>query len=251
MHRPVSTPSSVRLQTGYRTDIGRLRTENQDMYGLFPRDRPSLFVVADGMGGHFGGAIASRLVVNSLIGYFSESSTETGHRLRCAVEAANAAVWSESNTYGHSRRMGSTCTALAFSGESVFLAHVGDSRAYRLDASGFEQLTEDHTVAAELRVSGLLTAEEAAHHPQRHVLTRVLGVRPEVDVDMNTLSPLGAGDRFLLCSDGLADIPLDEVQAIVSGYPPQEAADRLIERANELGGADNSTAIIISIETVV
>jgi PPM family protein phosphatase len=200
-----------------------------------------------GMGGHVDGGVASHLAVAALAEGFRPEGESLEDRLREAVAAANAAVWEEANRGGLPRRMGTTCTVLAVEGGRAALAHVGDSRAYRVVGGALEQLTPDHTVAAELEASGVLSAAEAARHPQRHALTRALGVGPEVEVYTRDLGPAAPGDYYLLCSDGLAPVPPEEVARTVAGADPQEAAARLVARANALGGPDNITALVVRI----
>jgi PPM family protein phosphatase len=234
------------LEFGACSDVGQVRRENQDRYGVFPADRPCLFVVADGMGGHADGGTASRLAVDALAETFRQGQGEAPEaRLAAAVRAANDAVWREANAGGSPKRMGTTCTALLVEGGRVVLAHVGDSRAYRVAGGQLEQLSPDHTVAAELLASGVLNADEAARHPQRHALTRALGVGAEVDVFAHDIGPARPGDAYVLCSDGLAPVEIAEVERVVSSYEPQEAAEWLVARANALGGLDNITVVVV------
>jgi len=233
------------LTFGACSDVGLIRRDNQDHFGVFPEQRPTLFVVADGMGGHADGGTASRVAVETLAEAFLADEGPATHRLASAVRAANAAVWREAQNNGGPRRMGTTCTALAIEMDRAVLAHVGDSRAYRVSGAGLEQLSPDHTLVAELIARGLLTEAEAARHPQRHVLTRALGVGPEVDAFVEDLGPTQPGDTYVLCSDGLAPVEAEEVGRVAAGYGPQAAAEWLVARANALGGPDNITVIVI------
>jgi serine/threonine protein phosphatase PrpC len=244
---PISPVPETSLAFGACTDIGRVRKENQDRWGAFPPKHPCLFVVADGMGGHADGGVASEVAVAALVEGFRQAGETLEDRLREAVSAANAAVWQEANRGGAPRRMGTTCTVLGVQAGRVALAHVGDSRVYRLADGALEQLTPDHTVAAELEASGVLDAAEARRHPQRHALTRALGVGPEVEVYTRDLGPTDPSDCYLLCSDGLAPVPEDEVARIVASADPQDAAEQLVARANALGGPDNVTALVLRI----
>ncbi len=243
-------PLDVRF--GARSDVGRVRTENQDHYGRFPeagdcRD-DCLFVVADGMGGHDEGGWASRVTVEVLgEAYFAQPEVAVADRLRAAIVAANHEVFEWAHAGGAARKMGTTCTALALVGGEAWLAHVGDSRAYRIGEARIEQLSQDHTLVDALRREGVLTEAEAERHPQRHALTRAVGVEPDVEVDVQRLDPPRSGDRFLLCSDGLARVTDAEVRDLVRADAPQAAADRLVALANERGGHDNVTVVIVEV----
>ena len=190
----------TRLVAGSATDIGLVRTMNQDhMLVAEP-----LFAVADGMGGHAAGEIASETALDALLGAIGADPPEGGWTatgIADAVRAANRAVWDEAQANPDFRGMGTTLTALALvrdgDTERLAIANVGDSRAYRLRDGHLEQLTVDHNLVSELVAEGQLRPDEAETHPQRHVLTRALGVYPDVEVDVLLTDP-GAGDRFLL-----------------------------------------------------
>ncbi len=236
------------LRSGSATDVGRVRTVNQDL----PLERPNLYAVADGMGGHVGGEVAARVAVETLEQAFERAPTLAG--LREAFTEANTAVWHESQANTELRGMGTTLTAMALVGEAggrdvLALANVGDSRAYVFSNGEMVQVTDDHSLAEERMRHGEMTEEEAAVHPQRHILTRALGVTSDVEADMWELE-LRAGDRVLLCSDGLTnEVEPDEMAAVLRTVPdPQEAAQRLVDIANEHGGADNITAVIVDVQ---
>ena len=236
------------LRSGSATDVGRVRAVNQDM----PLERPNLFAVADGMGGHVGGEVAARVAVETLALAFEQTPTLEG--LRDAITRANAAVWHESHVNSDLRGMGTTLTAMALVGggvgrDMVALANVGDSRAYVYADGALVQVTDDHSLAEERMRLGEMTEAEAAVHPQRHILTRALGVAAEVEVDMWELG-LRTGDRVLLCSDGLSnEVDLGEMAAILGQVAdPHEAATRLVEVANEHGGADNITVVVVDVQ---
>jgi PPM family protein phosphatase len=236
------------LRSGSATDVGRVRTINQDL----PLERPNLFAVADGMGGHVGGEVAARVAVETLEQAFERAPTMTG--LRDAFSEANTAVWHESQANAELRGMGTTLTAMALvgspgGGDLLALANVGDSRAYVFTDGELIQVTDDHSLAEERMRHGEMTEEEAAVHPQRHILTRALGVSSEVETDMWELE-LRAGDRVLICSDGLSnEVETDDMASVLRAVPdPQEAAQRLVEVANEHGGADNITVVIVDVQ---
>ncbi len=236
------------LRSGSATDVGQIRTINQDL----PLERSNLYAVADGMGGHVGGEVAARVAVETLERAFERAPTVAG--LREAFSEANTAVWHESQANADLRGMGTTLTAMALVGgaggrDVLALANVGDSRAYVFSEGELAQITYDHSLAEERMRHGEMTEEEAAVHPQRHILTRALGVSSEVEADMWELE-LGVGDRVLLCSDGLSnEVETDEMATILRTVAdPQEAAQRLVDVANEHGGADNITVIIVDVQ---
>ncbi|HXA72611.1 MAG TPA: Stp1/IreP family PP2C-type Ser/Thr phosphatase [Acidimicrobiales bacterium] len=236
------------LRSGSATDVGRVRPINQDM----PLERPNLYAVADGMGGHVGGEVAARVAVETLEQAFEREPTVTG--LRDAFSEANAAVWQESQINADLRGMGTTLTAVALVGgeegqDVLALANVGDSRAYVYSDGRLFQVTADHSLAEERMRHGEMTEAEAAVHPQRHILTRALGVSSEVQTDMWELQ-LRTGDRVMLCSDGLSnEVGMDEMAGILGEIrDPGDAAGRLVDAANEHGGADNITVIIVDVQ---
>jgi protein phosphatase len=204
------------------------------------------------MGGHVGGEVAARVAVETLEQAFEREPTIDG--LREAFSEANAAVWHESQSNADLRGMGTTLTAVALVGgdqdhDTLALANVGDSRAYVYSEGHLFQVTADHSLAEERMRQGEMTVAEAAVHPQRHILTRALGVSSEVQTDMWELQ-LQTGDRVLLCSDGLSnEVGMDEMAGILGEVrDPEEAAGRLVDAANEHGGSDNITAIIVDVQ---
>ncbi len=236
------------LRSGSASDVGRVRTVNQDL----PLIRPDLYAVADGMGGHVGGEVAARVAVETLEQAFERVPTVDG--LREAFSEANAAVWHESQSNRDLRGMGTTLTAVALVGgpegrDVLALANVGDSRAYVFSGGEITQVTDDHSLAEERMRHGEMTEEEAAVHPQRHILTRALGVSAEVEADMWELE-LHTGDRVILCSDGLTnEVGTDEMAGILGEVAdPEEAAQRLVDTANGHGGADNITVVVVDVQ---
>jgi serine/threonine protein phosphatase PrpC len=236
----------TRLRHGSATDVGRVRQNNEDDLLV----AAPLFAVADGMGGHAAGEVASAIAVQMLGERFDGDRTAGG--LAQAVRAANRAVWEKAQEQPGLRGMGTTLTAVALvedDGQEVLaVVNVGDSRAYRLQHGELEQLTEDHSLVEELVRSGRISLEEAHAHPQKHVLTRVLGVDPDVEVDCFRVVPY-RGDRFLLASDGLFNEVDDRTIASVLRRvdDPNAAAAELVELAKDNGGSDNITAVIIDI----
>jgi len=235
------------LRSGSASHVGRVRSSNQDL----SLEAPNLYAVADGMGGHAGGEVAARLAVDTLRSMFSREPSIQG--MRQAVNEANAAVWRTSQVQSDLRGMGTTLTAAALvtgtdGHDVVVLANVGDSRAYIYTEGDLSQVTADHSLAEEKVRKGELTEEEAAVHPHRHILTRALGVASDVDVDLWEIH-IHAGDRLLLCSDGLTnELEIDEVGDVLRDVPdPQQASDRLVDLANEHGGNDNITVVVVDV----
>lgn len=234
------------LRAGGLTDVGRVRSVNQDR--VYFDD--SLFAIADGMGGHAGGEVAATTAIEVLRRSFSANSTEGG--LVEAVRTANLAVWEQARSDADLHGMGTTITAAAVVSDSgaerLALVNVGDSRAYLFRNGALRQLTEDHSVVEEMVRAGELSEGEAAVHPSRHILTRALGVEPSVEVDRWSIVPL-SGDRFLLCSDGLInEVGDSEITSVLARQQdPQTAADELVRLARAHGGSDNITVLVIDV----
>lgn len=234
------------IESASLTDVGKVRTSNQDYVDEFKTPRGDLLlVVADGMGGHRGGATASRLATERIGEVFQASSADSPDTLYDALAAANARVHQESIDDPELRGMGTTVVALLFDIEgNAWVAHVGDSRAYRLHADGLEQITQDHSVVGEMVRRDLITAEEAEVHPRRNEILRSVGVEPEVEIDVAQVL-VAQGDYFILCSDGLTGPVKDpKITEIVQAESPQNAAQTLVNLANENGGPDNVTVQI-------
>ena len=223
-----------------RTDVGRQRSANEDSLVV----DPPLFAVADGMGGAKAGEVASAVAVEAV-----EGATESGEpaeaQLANIVRQANRRIYDLAVADESRRGMGTTLTLAKVHGDDVSLAHVGDSRAYRLRDGQLEQLTRDHSLVAELERSGQITPEAAEHHPQRSIITRALGPEPDVEVDTYTLAGRD-DDVFLICSDGLTSmISDDEVGSILRAAGSLDnAAEELVRAANQSGGKDNITVIL-------
>jgi PPM family protein phosphatase len=234
------------------TDVGRQRVHNEDRYILLPEF--NVYVVADGMGGHQSGEVASRIAANSIASYFRTGTggrREIGERLRASVAHANARIFARADDSRSHRGMGTTVVAAAFErGEGeLYVAHAGDSRCYRLRAGEFAQLTRDHSLISDALLEHPDLSEADLAYLPRNVITRALGIGPTVDVDL-CVDKSQLGDLYLLCSDGLHGVVSDaEVSAILKDHPVlTDGCARLIERANELGGKDNITAVLIRIE---
>jgi protein phosphatase len=235
----------VTVRSGVRTDIGRARERNEDAYLV----RDPLFAVADGMGGHRGGNVASKVALEAIRAFDADGTDgDSTSALVKDIRTANETVLARGEADRDLRGMGTTITALLVQGEHATIAHVGDSRAYRLRDGGLEQLTQDHTLVHQLVEEGRITADQAGRHPQRSILTRAVGVEPSVDVDASTIE-LRLGDRLLLCTDGLTGMLSDDAirEVLASEEDPQRASDRLVEAANAAGGDDNITVVVIDV----
>jgi PPM family protein phosphatase len=237
-----------RLVAAGSSHVGQVREGNEDALLI----KNSVFAVADGMGGHLAGEIASATAlepVEALDGRVFPDATEAATALADAVVAANATVSRLATDNPSYRGMGTTLTAALIEGRRIHVAHVGDSRAYLLRGGQFSQLTDDHTLVQHLVDEGQITREEAAHHPQRSIITRAIGVSPEVDVDSMTLE-LQPGDQLLLCSDGLTGVVDDHVigELLDTTADPDIAVDQLVQLANEAGGPDNITVVLLRYE---
>ena len=235
------------LQAGAATDVGRVRQINEDRFLADER----LFAVADGVGGHQAGEVASQTAVETLLRSFKEGE-QTTDGLVAAVEAANQAVWELAQASREKRGLGTTLTALALvradGEEQLALVNVGDSRTYLLQQGDLVQLTEDHSLVEELVRDGKLSPAEAQIHPQRSIITRALGMEPDVEVDSWEIIPF-QGDRILLCSDGLTNELSDEriASTLRQLADPQEAAHDLVRQARAAGGGDNITVVVVDV----
>jgi protein phosphatase len=244
------------------TNVGMKRTHNEDSFLLV--DEHNLFVVADGMGGHASGEVASQMAVECLSNFFKETSAneevtwpfkeEKGlkydeNRLVTAIKLANLRIYESSTSDPRYRGMGTTVVGSLFSNGTVYIGHVGDSRAYRFRGGVLEQLTEDHSLLNDYIRANKLTPEEIEAFPHKNVIVRALGMKETVQVDISRLEPL-PNDVYLLCSDGLSgpvsDQEMAEILAANSG-DLNAAANALIVRANENGGPDNITTVLVRI----
>lgn len=229
-----------------RTHIGNVRASNQDSF-INQGDKYTLFGVADGMGGHNGGDIASQMAV-LMLGRVLEGAKPAEVLLRGAIEEVNLLIYNEQLKDEVLRGMGTTLTVLWEDDERLLLGHVGDSRCYRVRHGKIEQLSLDHSMVAQLVRDGIVTKEQAKTHPYRNVITRAVGTSETVDVDITVLDKR-RGDRFLICSDGLYEyITEEEMLALLQYSPADHAADVMLNNALELGGKDNITLLIGEVE---
>jgi len=231
-----------------RSDIGLSRQTNEDSWLA----RPPVFAVADGMGGARAGEVASRVALETFATGVADLDPRdrggAGEVLLSAAEEANRRVWELSTEHASTAGMGTTLTALALCSDAARLVHIGDSRAYALRDEVLTQLTDDHSLVAEMVRGGELTVEETATHPLRSVLSRALGTEPEPTFDLLDVD-LRAGDTILLCSDGLTGPVADErIAALLAGADPEQVAQALVAEALESGGPDNITVLVIRVE---
>jgi PPM family protein phosphatase len=227
------------------TDAGRKRRRNEDS---FVHD-PPLFAVADGMGGAQAGEVASRLAAAAFREFHDADELDPEQRVAAIIQEANRRIYERAKSDAQASGMGTTITAALVTEDGVAVGHVGDSRGYRLRDGQLEQLTEDHSLVADLVRSGRLTPDEADSHPQRSVITRALGTDARVDVDTFT-ADVQAGDVFLLCSDGLTTMIGDGeiTETVARASSLEQATKALVRAANKAGGEDNVTVVLFRLE---
>ncbi|MEZ4437859.1 MAG: Stp1/IreP family PP2C-type Ser/Thr phosphatase [Polyangiaceae bacterium] len=251
----------VRIEVAGETNVGRKRNHNEDNFALMPEF--GLYMVADGMGGHASGEVASKMSIDALHDFLTETADDPErtwpykmdrskgyeeNRLITGVKLANLRIYESAQRDGKKRGMGTTFVGLYAADDGVYVAHVGDSRCYRFRDGHLEALTEDHSLLNDYIKMKRLTPEEIENFPHKNVIVRALGMKDTVKVDTRYEAPQ-VGDTFLLCSDGLAGPISDaEILEILVGYQGKdikETTSRLIEKANENGGPDNITAVLV------
>ncbi|MEM7781834.1 MAG: PP2C family serine/threonine-protein phosphatase [Planctomycetota bacterium] len=245
------------IQVASLSDIGMRRTTNQDNLAVsFASSmdhwerKGHLFIVADGMGAHAAGELASKIAIDQIPHLYAKfNEVSPPEAIKQAVQDANAEIHRRGQANEEFHNMGTTCSCLNILPQGAVVAHIGDSRVYRLSQNRIEQLTFDHSLVWEMRAAGQLTAEEEKQGKvPKNVITRSLGPYPECKVDLEGPFPIQVGDTFLLCSDGLTGVVSDtEIGSILANMAPDEAASVLIDLANLRGGPDNITAIIVKI----
>lgn len=237
------------IECGAYSDQGRVRTSNEDSYVANPEK--TIFLVADGMGGHAAGEVASRITASVMEESLSSSGIlpDAEELLQLAVQNANARVYDAQNHRPDYRGMGSTLTALIFRGNHYYIAQVGDSRAYILRNGSLIQITRDHSVVWQLYEDNLISKEDLSRHPRKNLITRSIGTHPQVEAEFFSDTVL-ENDVFVICSDGLTDVLSDSdirQYASASGSNPQEISQMLVEAANAGGGPDNITVVVVRI----
>jgi PPM family protein phosphatase len=237
----------LRIEYGVRSDPGKIRASNEDSF--ITNAKGAIFVVADGMGGHAAGEIASQIAASTVEEVVSGGGSEftTEQLLQFAVQKANTGVYETQRVKPECRGMGSTLTVLVFRENQYYVAQVGDSRAYLLREGTLNQLTQDHSLVWPLYKSAIISKEDISRHPQKNLITRSIGTQPQVEADLQNAEAL-EGDLYLLCSDGLTDVLSDqEIRRLMAdeGRTPQEISELLVNAANAGGGPDNITAVIV------
>ncbi len=234
------------------TDRGRVRPHNEDSGGAFHKENgPLLAVVADGMGGHRAGDVASSMAVSLIKESWDAaaqavSPDQAEMLLESVFKKVNGSVFEYARNHSECEGMGTTLVAAVCTADFITIASVGDSRGYIFNENGFRQVTEDHSLVQELVKSGEITQEDAEHHPRKNVLTKAIGTEPAIKADINTIG-WDEGEALLLCSDGLSNKVTNEQMNEILGEegPVKRKAEKLIEMANDLGGEDNITLAIV------
>lgn len=246
-----------------KTDVGRSRPSNEDAFGLFADLH--LYIVADGMGGHAAGEVASQMAVDVMRDYIASAQNQTditlsfdvppdvplpARRLVVAAKLANQKVYEAGLSDSRLAGMGTTAVSVIVDGQTAYVTHAGDSRAYLIRSGTIKQITEDHSLLNEYISQGLLSPADALTHPLKHVITRALGSSPKIDMDVKII-PLLPGDLFLLCSDGLSNLATDQEiyrEVVDSRIHLEEGCKRLIELAFQKESDDNITVLLIAYE---
>ena len=233
----------MRLIAHGKTDRGLVRKENEDAFCI-EKDL-GLLAIADGMGGHASGEVASKMAIEILRDSLRKGGQPFPERLHSGVKLANKAIYEAARSQPQLNGMGTTLTAVQLDGHRLSIAHVGDSRVYLVRGGVIEQITDDHTLISEQVARGMMTKEEAARSDMRNILSRALGIAPEVDVDIEALTA-SEGDQLVLCSDGLSELISDDeiLSEVQSSKKPEIVCDELVNLAIQRGGEDNITVIV-------
>lgn len=243
------------MLTALKTDTGKIRQHNEDDAGIFKgKDEFILVVVADGMGGHLAGDVASKMAVKAMGEKWNEAETIPTAPSECEkwlieqILSVNSKIYDHAQAHEECQGMGTTIVCALFTGKTVSVAHIGDSRCYLLQDDDFVQVTEDHSLVNELVRTGEISREDAEHHPRKNVLTKALGTDQLVSIDTRSFD-IEPGDKLLLCSDGLTNkVEGTELKDILqSDSAPQEKVNLLVDKANQNGGEDNITAVLLEL----
>ena len=253
-----ATASRFKLSVALATDVGCVRELNEDSVRVAHppdesgADKGVLIIVADGMGGHAAGEVASQTAIDEVPARYFGSDKPTDAALRAAVEGANGAIYGAGQKNAAMAGMGTTLTCLLIRGDQAWCAHVGDSRLYLVRGGAIYQMSEDHSAVGELVKRGLLTASEVRGHPQSNIILRALGTQPKVEVALwDEPFPLRNRDIWVLCSDGLSDLVEEsEILDDVTRFDGETAGQKLIERAKAVGGHDNISVILVEIAEI-
>ncbi|XVL95981.1 protein-serine/threonine phosphatase PrpC [Bacillus subtilis] len=243
------------MLTALKTDTGKIRQHNEDDAGIFKgKDEFVLAVVADGMGGDLAGDVASKMAVKAMGEKWNEAETIPTAPSDCEkwlieqILSVNSKIYDHAQAHEECQGMGTTIVCALFTGKTVSVAHIGDSRCYLLQDGDFVQVTEDHSLVNELVRTGEISREDAEHHPRKNVLTKALGTDQSVSIDTRSFD-IEPGDKLLLCSDGLTNkVEGTELKDILqSDSAPQEKVNLLVDKANQNGGEDNITAVLLEL----
>ncbi|AOS67811.1 serine/threonine-protein phosphatase [Bacillus subtilis] len=243
------------MLTALKTDTGKIRQHNEDDAWIFKgKDEFVLAVVADGMGGHLAGDVASKMAVKAMGEKWNEAETIPTAPSDCEkwlieqILSVNSKIYDHAQAHEECQGMGTTIVCALFTGKTVSVAHIGDSRCYLLQDGDFVQVTEDHSLVNELVRTGEISREDAEHHPRKNVLTKALGTDQSVSIDTRSFD-IEPGDKLLLCSDGLTNkVEGTELKDILqSDSAPQEKVNLLVDKANQNGGEDNITAVLLEL----
>lgn len=253
----------MKLISNGLTDVGRKRSRNEDAFLI--NDELNLYLVADGMGGHSGGELASQMAVSSIeevlknltsdpeatvISGVNTEDTDFGDRLRYAIEVASGKIYDQALYDAALKGMGTTTVAAFFQEGQLYIANVGDSRAYLCHANKLNQITTDHSLVSEQLKAGLIKESEVKGHKLKNIITRSVGYQDQVEIDIKKVD-VHMGDKILLCSDGLSNMVDDkQMEEITSHTPIKEACKKLIDLANKNGGEDNITVLLVEVESV-
>lgn len=254
----------MKIEAHGLSDVGRKRTRNEDCF-LINEDL-NLYVIADGMGGHSGGEFASKMAISTIeeilqgitsdpeatvISGVNTDEADFGDRLRYAIEVASSRIYDRALYDSALKGMGTTTVASLFHEGYVYVANVGDSRAYLFHANKIKQVTKDHSLVSEQVRAGYISQKEVKGHKLRNIITRSVGYQEEVEIDVQKFD-LHMGDKVLLCSDGLSNMVEDrDIEKIVAGSPIKEACKKLIDLANKNGGEDNITVLLMEVLDIV
>lgn len=241
------------MEIGVKTDIGRMRDINQDAYYISSHEEHPLFIIADGMGGHKAGEIASKMAVEIISSNLEKDlkrleldDSGIKDKIECSISKANEKIYEKALEEEKFSGMGTTVTLAYKNNEKIFIGHVGDSRAYLFRKGVLSQITKDHSLVEELIRNGSISKEEAKLHPQRNIITRAVGTSKEIEADLIVQENL-KGDILLLCTDGLTNMLMDDEieEYLLVNEDMQKVCDELVRLSNEKGGYDNITVLAI------
>lgn len=238
------------MECWFQTDKGKVRELNEDAVNIFANDNVVLAIVADGMGGHQAGDVASKLAVNNLGDYWSELTNQLEvdslkDWLKTTIQKVNHLIYDQSQANHAYQGMGTTIVAAICLKETLIIGHVGDSRAYLMNPSEYKQVTDDHSLVGELVRTGQLSEEDAQVHPKRNIILKALGTESEIEPDIYHIA-WQEDETLLLCSDGLSNkVSDEEMHEIVMNTPDEEVSEKLVQLANDRGGEDNITLAIV------